>query len=59
MLRDVVLDLGGQPFNRLFGWGLLGALLVSGVVHAVDLRSCGRGRNSVAIIGFERCRGGA
>jgi hypothetical protein len=54
MMRDVVLNLGGQPFNRLFGrfGGLFGAFLVSGIVHDIELRASGRGGNSVAIIGF-------
>ena len=54
MSRDVVLNLGSEPFNCLFGrlGGLFGAFLVSGIVHDIDLRSLGRGGNSVAIIGF-------
>jgi len=54
MMRNVVMNLGGQPFNHLFGrlGGLLGAFLVSGVFHDIELRSAGRGGNSVAIIGF-------
>ena len=54
MLRDVVLNLGGQPFDCLFGrvGGLLGAFLVSGIIHVIDLRSFGRGGNPVVIIGF-------
>ena len=54
MMRDVVLNLGSQPFNCLFGrlGGLFGAFLVSGVVHDIKLRAIGRGGNSVAIIGF-------
>jgi hypothetical protein len=54
LMRDVVLNLGGQPFNRLFGrfGGLFGAFLVSGIVHDIKLRAIGRGGNSVAIIGF-------
>ena len=54
MAREVVLNLGGQPLNHLFGrfGGLLGAFLVSGVIQVVDLQSLGRGGSSVAIIGF-------
>jgi hypothetical protein len=53
MMRDVVLNLGGQPFNSLFGrlGGLLGAFLVPGIVHDIELRSLGQG-SSVGIIGF-------
>ena len=54
MMRDVVLNLGSQPFNSLFGrlGGVLGAFLISGIVHDIELRSYGRGGNSVTIIGF-------
>ena len=49
----MVLNLG-QPFNCLFGrlGGLFGAFLVSGILHAIDLRSLGRGGNSVPIVVF-------
>jgi len=54
MIRDVALNLGGQPFNCLFGrlGGLFGAFLISGIVHDVEHRALGRGGNSAAIIGF-------
>ena len=51
MMRDVVLNLGGQPFNYLFGrlGGLLGAFLVSGLFHVIEL---GRGGSWVTIVAF-------
>ena len=54
MLRDIALNLGSQPFNCLFGrlGGLLGAFLISGIIHDIELRSYGRAGNSVVIIGF-------
>ena len=54
LLRDIVLSLGGQPFDYLFGrlGGVLGAFLVSGIFHDIELRSLGRGGRSVAIVGF-------
>ena len=54
MMRDVVLNLGSQPFNCIFGrlGGLIGAFLVSGIVHDIELRSSGRGGNTLAIVGF-------
>ncbi|KAH0833885.1 hypothetical protein J3R83DRAFT_11062 [Lanmaoa asiatica] len=55
MMRDMLLTLGGQPFNYLFGQlgGLLGAFLVSGMFHVVELRSFGRGSPS-SVLGDER-----
>ncbi|KAH0833888.1 membrane bound O-acyl transferase family-domain-containing protein [Lanmaoa asiatica] len=54
MMRDMLLTLGGQPFNYLFGrlGGLLGAFLISGMFHVIELHSLGRGGNSVAVLGF-------
>jgi len=54
MMRELVLNLGGRPFNCLFGrlGGILGAFLVSGIVHDIEFRSAGRGGNSVVILGF-------
>ena len=51
MMRDVVLNLGGQPFNYLFGrlGGLLGAFVVSGIFHDIEL---GRRGYSDILIGF-------
>lgn len=54
MLRELLVTLGIRPFGFLFGrfGGLFGAFLVSGIFHDIELRSFGRGGNSVAIIGF-------
>ena len=54
MMRELLVTLGSRPFNSLFGrlGGLFGAFLVSGIFHDIELRSFGRGGNSVAIIGF-------
>ncbi|KAH0833895.1 hypothetical protein J3R83DRAFT_11078 [Lanmaoa asiatica] len=54
MMRDMLLTLGGQPLNYLFGrlGGILGAFLVSGIFHDIELRSSGRGGNSVVLVGF-------
>lgn len=54
MMRELLVTLGIRPFNYLFGrlGGLFGAFLVSGIFHDIELRSFGRGGNSVAIIGF-------
>jgi len=54
MIRDLALNLGSQPFNCLFGrlGGLLGAFLISGIIHDIQVRSYRRGGNSVVIIGF-------
>ena len=54
MIRDAALNLGGRPFNYLFGrlGGLFGVFLVSGIFHDIELRAYGRGGNSVAVIGF-------
>ena len=54
LMRDVVVNLGAQPFNCLFGrpGGLLGAFLLSGIFHDIELRTVGRGGNSVVIVGF-------
>ena len=51
MMRDMLLNLGAQPFNCLFGrlGGLLGAFLVSGIFHDIEL---GRSGYSVVVIGF-------
>lgn len=53
MMRDMVLTLGG-PFSYMFGrlGGIFGAFLVSGIFHDIELRSSGRGGNSVVLIGF-------
>ena len=53
-MRDVVLGLGGRPFNCLFGrlGGVLGAFLISAIVHAIELWSLGRGGNAAVIIRF-------
>lgn len=54
MMRELLMSLGFAPFNYLFGHlgGLFGAFLVSGIIHDIELRSFGRGGNSVAVIGF-------
>lgn len=54
MMRELLVTLGMRPFGYLFGrlGGLFGAFLVSGIFHDIELRSFGRGGNSVAIIGF-------
>ncbi|KAI9573465.1 hypothetical protein HD554DRAFT_2183606 [Boletus coccyginus] len=54
LMRDVVLNLGGRPFNYLFGrlGGLLGAFFISGIIHDIELRSAGRGGNSTVVLGF-------
>ena len=54
MMREQLVTFGVRPFNYLFGrlGGVLGAFLVSGIFHDIELRSYGRGGNSVAIIGF-------
>ena len=54
MMREQLVTFGVRPFNYLFGrlGGVLGAFLVSGIFHDFELRSYGRGGNSVAIIGF-------
>ncbi|KAI9463911.1 hypothetical protein HD554DRAFT_2123722 [Boletus coccyginus] len=51
MMRDSVLNLGDQPCSFLFGrlGGLLGAFLVSGIFHNLNLE---RGGHSVVCIGF-------
>ncbi|KAH0833912.1 hypothetical protein J3R83DRAFT_11096 [Lanmaoa asiatica] len=50
----MLLTLGSQPLNCLFCrlGGLLGAFLVSGIFHDIELRSFGRGGSSFAIISF-------
>ena len=54
MMREFVVELGSRPFGYLFGrlGGILGAFLVSGLFHDVELRSFGAGGNSVAVVGF-------
>lgn len=54
MMRDMVLTLGAQPFSLLFGrlGGILGAFVVSGIFHDIELRSGGRGGDAVALVGF-------
>jgi len=54
MLRGLLVPLGVRPFNYLFGRlaGPIGAFLVSGIFHEIELRSLGRGGNSVIQIGF-------
>ena len=54
MLREQVLTLGLRPFGYLFGrfGGLIGAFLISGVFHDIELRAFGRGGNTVALVGF-------
>ena len=54
MMREQLVTFGVRPFNYLFGrlGGLLGAFLVSGIVHDIELRAFGRGGNLVVIIGF-------
>lgn len=53
-MRDMVLTLGGQPLNYVFGrlGGVMGAFLVSGIFHDIELRSGGHGGDSVALVGF-------
>ncbi|KAI9571748.1 hypothetical protein HD554DRAFT_2326883 [Boletus coccyginus] len=50
----MVLNLGGWPFNCLFGrlGGVLGAFLVSAVVHIIEVWSLGRGGNTAVIFSF-------
>lgn len=54
MMRELLVPLGMQPFGHLFGplGGLFAAFLISGIFHDIELRSFGRGGNSVALIGF-------
>lgn len=54
MMRQLLVVLGFEPFNYLFGrlGGLLGAFLISGIFHDIEMRSLGRGGASVTIIGF-------
>ncbi|KIJ61702.1 hypothetical protein HYDPIDRAFT_176869 [Hydnomerulius pinastri MD-312] len=54
MLRHVLLTLGGRPFAYLFGrlGGVIGVFVISGLFHDGELRSVGRGGNSLVVIGF-------
>ncbi|KAG9308680.1 hypothetical protein JVU11DRAFT_11637 [Chiua virens] len=54
MMRELLVTLGMRPFGYLFGplGGLMGAFLVSGIFHDIELRSIGRGGNSASLIGF-------
>jgi len=54
MFRHTLLAIGGRPFNFLFGrlGGVLGVFLVSGLFHDLELRSVGRGGNSLVIVVF-------
>ncbi|KAI9573448.1 hypothetical protein HD554DRAFT_2035262 [Boletus coccyginus] len=54
IMRDVVLSLGGRPFGCLFGrlGGVLGAFLVSAVIHIIELWSLGRGGNVAVTFSF-------
>ncbi|KAF9238542.1 membrane bound O-acyl transferase family-domain-containing protein [Melanogaster broomeanus] len=53
MIRHVLLMVGGRPFNFLFGrlGGVLGAFLLSGLLHVVELHAVGRG-NFLIVVGF-------
>ncbi|KAG8215148.1 hypothetical protein J3R82DRAFT_8639 [Butyriboletus roseoflavus] len=59
MMRDMLLTLGGQPFDYMFGrlGSVLGVFLVSGIFHDIELRSSGRGGNSVVPVGFWTMQG--
>ncbi|KAH7882093.1 membrane bound O-acyl transferase family-domain-containing protein [Phlebopus sp. FC_14] len=54
MMRHMLLSLGGQPFTYLLGrpGGVIGTFLLSGIFHDIELRSVGRGGNSLVVIGF-------
>ncbi|KAF8841621.1 hypothetical protein BDN67DRAFT_1068326 [Paxillus ammoniavirescens] len=54
VFRHVFMTLGGRPFGYLFGrlGGIIGVFLLSGVYHDIELRSVGRGGNSLVVIGF-------
>ncbi|KAF9237189.1 membrane bound O-acyl transferase family-domain-containing protein [Melanogaster broomeanus] len=54
MFRHMLLTIGSLPFDFLFGrlGGIIGAFLVSGIFHDIELRSVGRGGNSLVVIGF-------
>ncbi|KIK92464.1 hypothetical protein PAXRUDRAFT_829932 [Paxillus rubicundulus Ve08.2h10] len=54
MFRHVFITLGGRPFDYLLGrlGGIIGVFLVSGIYHDIELRSVGRGGNSLVVIGF-------
>jgi hypothetical protein len=54
MIRHMLLTLGGRPFGYLFGrlGGIIGVFLLSGIFHDIELRSLGRGGNSLVVIGF-------
>ena len=54
MMRELLVTLGLRPFGYLFGrlGGLIGAFLVSGVFHDIELRAFGRGGNTLVVVGF-------
>jgi len=51
--RDVFISLGGKPMSLIFGraGGVLGAFLVSGILHYVGLWGMGRGTDFVRVGG--------
>ncbi|KIJ08736.1 hypothetical protein PAXINDRAFT_102467 [Paxillus involutus ATCC 200175] len=54
MIRHILLALGGRPFGYLFGrlGSVIGVFLLSGIFHDIELRSMGRGGNSLVLTGF-------
>lgn len=59
MMRDMLLSLGGQPFDYLFGrlGSVFGVFLASAIFHDIELRSSGRGGNSLGLVGFWMMQG--
>ncbi|KAF8075119.1 membrane bound O-acyl transferase family-domain-containing protein [Lyophyllum atratum] len=54
LFRDIFISLGGQPMSILFGraGGVLGAFLISGILHNFGLWGMGRGTDFMRVGGF-------